>query len=302
MIIPVPPLQGTVPPEQLADADSRFADVGGVRLHFKTAGQGPPALLLLHGFGASIFSWREVLVPLSRLGTVIATDRPASGLTSRPLPGAWQGKSPYSYEAQVEQTVLLLDQLGVRKAVWVGNSAGGAVALLAALRYPERVQALVLVDAAVYAGGPPSWLSPLLRLPQVRRWGPFLVRSISTRGISVLHTAWHDTSRITPEVLSGYELPLRAQDWDRGLWELTMANHPLYLDQQLSLVHVPTLVITGDDDRIVPTAQSLRLARELPGAELVVIPQCGHLPQEEQPEAFLQAVSAFLEKLPKEGE
>jgi pimeloyl-ACP methyl ester carboxylesterase len=300
MVIPVPPLKGTVPPEQLADPDSRFADVGGVRLHYKLGGEGQPTLVLLHGFGASIFSWREVFVPLARAGTVIATDRPASGLTSRPVSGQWQGPSPYSYESQADQTVELLDKLGVQRAVLVGNSAGGTVAVLMALRHPERVQALVLVDAAIYAGGTPAWVGPLLHIPQVRRWGPFFVRTISSNGINILHTAWHDPGRITPEIVAGYKKALQAQDWDRGLWELTLASHPLGLDKRLAQVLVPTLVITGDDDRIVPTAQSLRLARELPSAELVVIPNCGHLPQEEQPEAFLQAVNAFLARLPQE--
>jgi hypothetical protein len=80
-LVPVPPLRGTVPPEQLADPDSRFAVVGGigadgVRLHYKLAGSGAPAMILLHGFAASTFSWREVMAPLAEQGTVVACDRP----------------------------------------------------------------------------------------------------------------------------------------------------------------------------------------------------------------------------------
>jgi pimeloyl-ACP methyl ester carboxylesterase len=87
---------------------------------------------------------------------------------------------------------------------------------------------------------------------------------------------------------------LRAEDWDRALWELTAASHPLGLEDRLDEIGVPVLVITGDDDRIVPTEQSVRLASELPDAKLVVIPDCGHVPHEECPEAFLKAVRAFL--------
>jgi pimeloyl-ACP methyl ester carboxylesterase len=297
-LVPIAPLQDTVPPESLADADSRFVEVKGVQVHYKMAGQGKPVFVLLHGFGASLFSWREVMAPLAQRGTVIAYDRPAFGLTSRPLPGDWHGASPYGPEAQADLLVALLDKLGVQQAILVGNSAGGAIAVYTALHDPERVQALVLVDAAIYGGGgTPAWVRPALRLPQARRLGPLFVRSIRTWGQDFLRSAWHDPSKITPEIQAGYTKPLRAQNWDRALWELTIASHELYLGAQLAHLHVPALVVTGDDDRIVPTAQSLRLARELPGATLVVISQAGHVPHEERPDLFMQAVGGFATRL-----
>jgi len=298
LLIPIPPLEGTVPPEQLADPDSRFVEVNSLQVHYKTAGQGEPALVLLHGFAASVFTWREVMDPLAEIGTVIAFDRPAFGLTERPLPGQWQGQNPYSPEAQADLTVALMDELGVEKAILVGNSAGGAVVMLTALRYPDRVQALVLVDPAVYVGGGvPDWIRPILQTPQMRRLGPLLVRSIRTWGEDFGRSAWHDPSRLTPEIWAGYTKPLQARDWDRALWEFTLASRPTGLPERLDQIQMPTLVITGDDDRIVPTEQSVRLAGELPNAELVVIPNCGHVPHEECPQEFLQAVRRFVSKL-----
>jgi pimeloyl-ACP methyl ester carboxylesterase len=297
LLVPVRPLKGTVPPKQLADVDSRFMDVNGVEVHYKTLGSGEPAFILLHGFAASAFSWREVMVPLAELGTVVAYDRPSSGLTERPLPGDWTGDSPYSPEAQIAQLIGLMDALGLRQAVLVGNSAGGTVALHTALRYPDRVRALVLVDAAIYAGGgAPSWAVPLLHTPQLEHIGPLIARSLGSQGDRLLDRAWHDASRVTPETKAGYRKALRAENWDRGLWELTKAGRDLKLGERVKDVRVPTLVITGDDDRIVPTKQSLRLARELPGAALVVIPNCGHVPQEECPGAFLKATTDFVLK------
>ena len=299
LLIPVPPLEGTVPPEQLADPDSRFVDVNGLQVHYKIAGQGEPTLVLLHGFGASVFSWREVMEPLSEIGTVIAFDRPAFGLTERPLPGEWPGENPYSPEAQADLTVALLDTLGADMAVLVGHSAGGTIAVLTALRHPERVEALVLVAPAIYhGGGTPGWVRPLLRIPQVGHLGPLLVRSIITRAEGILRIAWHDVDKITSEVMAGYKKPLQAANWDRALWEFTLASRPLDLPDQLDEITIPVLVITGDDDRIVPTDQSVRLADELLNAELVVVPECGHLPQEETPDQFLQAVTDFLGQLP----
>lgn len=295
-LIPVPPLENTVPVESLAEADSRFIEVNGVNVHYKTFGQGEPVFLLLHGFGASLFSWREVTEPLSQYGTVIAYDRPAFGLTERPL--AWDGESPYSQEAQVRLVVGLMDAFNIGQAVLVGNSAGGTISMLAALEYPQRVQSLILVDPAVYeGGGAPAWIRPLLGTPQMRRLGPLIARQIQVRGPELVELAWHDPSKITPEIEAGYQKPLRIANWDRALWELTLASRESGLAERLGEFDLPILVITGDDDRIVPTEQSLRLADELPNAELAVIPQCGHVPQEECPGEFMQAVQGFLSGL-----
>lgn len=301
LVVPLPALSDTVPPEQLADPDSQFVDIDGVTVHYKEAGQGDTALLLLHGFASSTYSWREVMEPLAEDARIVAFDRPAFGLTERPMPGDFpDGVNPYTADAQVDLTVGLMDALGIERGVLVGNSAGGTIATYTALRYPERVQALVLVDAAIYeGGGSPGWIRPLLTTPQARRIGPLLVRNIRDWGYQFGQSAWHDPARFTDEIWANYSKPLQAENWDRALWELTQASRPLGLDQRLEELAVPVLVITGDDDRIVPTEQSIRLAGEIPGAELVVIPNCGHVPQEECPDAFLAAMAEFLAGLPQ---
>ncbi|MGQ9833574.1 MAG: alpha/beta fold hydrolase [Candidatus Villigracilaceae bacterium] len=295
-LVPVPPLEGTVPAEQLADPDSRFIEINGLTVHYKITGQGEPTFVLLHGFGASLFSWREVMTPLAEYGTVIAYDRPAFGLTERPL--EWSGESPYSPQAQVALVIGLMDALNVEKAILVGNSAGGTIAMQTALAYPNRVQALILVDPAVYAGGgAPAWVRPLLKTPQMKRVGPLIARQIQARGPELIELAWHDPSKITPEIIEGYQKPLQVENWDKALWYLTVSSEESGLAERLGELTLPTLVITGDDDRIVPTEQSLQLADTLPNAALVVIPQCGHLPHEEHPDLFMQAVTDFLETL-----
>lgn len=295
-LIPVPPLENTVPAETLADADSQFIEVNGLNVHYKKFGGGEPVFILLHGFGASLFSWREVTTPLAEIGTVIAYDRPAFGLTERPM--EWEGESPYSQEAQIELVIGLMDALGVEKAILVGNSAGGTISMLTALQYPERVESLILVDPAVYAGGgAPAWSRPLLKTPQMNRVGPLFARQIQTRGPELVEVAWHDPGKITLDVMEGYQKPLRVENWDKALWYLTVSSRESGLAERLDELTLPILVITGDDDRIVPTEQSVRLAGELPNAGLVVIPQSGHVPHEETPAEFMQAVIQFLETL-----
>jgi pimeloyl-ACP methyl ester carboxylesterase len=245
--------------------------------------------VLLHGFGASLYSWHAVIEPISQWGRVIAYDRTAFGLTERPM--RWDGENPYTTEAAVEQLRGVLDHFGIEKAVLVGNSAGGTVSMLFSLRYPERVTSLILVDPAVYAGGgSPEWIKPFLRSPQIMRLGPLFARQIATRGPELIETAWHDASRIAPDVLEMYKKPLQTENWDKALWNFTVYSQPVNLSQRLTEFGLPALVITGDDDRIVPTEQSIRLGGELPNSRLVVIADSGHVPHEETPAEFLKAI------------
>jgi pimeloyl-ACP methyl ester carboxylesterase len=298
-LVPVPRLEDTVDPYALADADSLFTTLQGIDVHYKRAGAGEPLFVLLHGFGASLFSWREVMEPLSAYGTVVAFDRPAFGLTERPLREDWPGQNPYTPAFQVDLTVDLIAATGAERAILVGNSAGGTIAALTALTHPERVEALILVSPAVYAGGgAPPFVRPLLRTPQMRHLGPLIARRVRDWGIDVLVSAWHDPASITEEIMAGYQRPLQVNNWDRALWELTAASQASAVDERLDELTLPVLVLTGDDDRIVPTEQSIRLARELPGADLAVLPACGHVPQEECPDATMREVAAFLATLP----
>lgn len=163
-LIPVPSLANTVPPEQLADHNSQFININGLTVHVKTMGQGEPVFVLLHGFGASLFSWHAVMEPLSQYGRVIAYDRPAFGLTERPM--TWVGENPYRPQASVDLLLGLLDHFNVQRAILVGNSAGGTVSMQFTLQHPDRVQALILVDPAVYegGGGPPGCVRSTRRL------------------------------------------------------------------------------------------------------------------------------------------
>jgi pimeloyl-ACP methyl ester carboxylesterase len=192
-----------------------------------------------------------------------------------------------------------MDKLKIIQAILVGNSAGGSVAMLTSLTHPERVKALVLVDAAIYnGGGTPSWAAWLVQSPQMQHIGPLIARRISDSGVDFARSAWHNPSLITNEIWEGYTKPLQAENWDQALWNLTSASRDLDLDEQLNELSMPVLVITGDDDQIVPTENSIRLAEEIPGAELVVIPNCGHVPHEECPDAFLAATLDFVSRLP----
>jgi pimeloyl-ACP methyl ester carboxylesterase len=298
LIWPVPSLTGIQTIDQLKDSDSQFINLDGINVHYKQYGTGEPYIILLHGFGASTFTWREVIEPLSQYGTVIAYDHPGSGLTDRPWKMTWDGLDPYGVDGQVQMLLKLMDAKGIQKAILIGNSAGGAIATYAAWQYPDRVQALVEVDAAIYQQGNfiPFWLNWVLYTPEAERIGPLLMRSIQKWGVDFLHSAWYDQAKITDAVLAGYEKPLHAPDWDKGLFELLRAPRPASIIPHIREISIPSLVISGNSDKIVPIKFSIQLADELPNTSLVVIPQCGHLPMEEQPQLFLETVIPFIQQ------
>ncbi len=289
---------GSAAPRSLAGPGTGFEKLLGLEVRVDRAGSGEPVFVLLHGFGASSFTWHAVRDSLASRGSTIAFDRPAFGLTERPDANTDAGTDPYGMDFAQALLLSLLDESRIERAALVGSSAGGTVALEFALAHPERVYALVLISPAVFPGGPPAFVRPLLALPGMATLGPFLLRQLLPRfGEAGIRAAWHDPSRITPEILAGYRLPLQVKDWDQALWAFTRAARPSDLRARVGELRVPTLIVTGDDDRIVPTAESVALADEIPGATLAVIPDCGHLAHEECPAQLLAALDPFLGRL-----
>ena len=280
-------------------ADSRFIEVNGFNVHYRLAGSGKPLVVLLHGSFLSLRSWRFIFEKLSESASVVAFDRPAFGLTSRPLPSTATGVS-YTPEAQSDLVVGLIKKLGFNKAVLVGNSTGGTLAILTALRYPQHVDGLVLAGAMIYSGYAtsevPALMKPAMKslTPLFSRLMKFIITRLYDRNIRGF---WHNKGQLGDDVLVAFRNDLMVGDWSRTFWELFLETHHLRLDERLKTISQPSLVMTGEHDLTVKTEESIRLAGELQNAELVVVPDCGHLPQEEQPEAFLLAVQKFLKKV-----
>lgn len=302
LVVPIPPPRDTVEPARLAGPDSRFMRVDSIDMHYIEAGstEAPLPIVLLHGFGASTFSWRQQLPLLADRARTVAFDRPAFGLTSRPMPSQWRGDTPYSLQASADQTVALMDELGIAKALLIGHSAGASVAVLVAVQHPDRVAGLILEAPAIYSQREtPDIVRRLQQTPQARRLGPLLVRRIAAPGSDdFIRSAFYDSTVVTAGVLAGYRLPLRATDWDRALWEFSIAPRT-DVAGLLGQVKAPTLVIAGKEDTIVRFSDSERVAAAVPSARLVEFEQTGHIPHEEDPERFANEVYRFLDELPE---
>ncbi len=294
-LIPVPELEGLVTEKEFADADSKFIEVNDVTVHYKEMGAGEKTFILLHGFGSSVYSWREVMDDFAKQGRVIAYDRPAFGLTERPMPETWKA-NPYGMKANIELLRGLMDSLNVDKAILVGNSAGGGVAVAFALEYPQRVDALILVDPGVGGGRGfqfPQWALPLMSTPQMRRISPLMMRRYQDTLPETILREWADETKLTEEVKQKYLQALKIKNWDRAFYELTFAPPYPEIRPLLPNLSVDTFIIAGADDRLIRSWYFEAIAAEIP-APLVLLSKCGHVPHEECPDRFMEEVKKIL--------
>lgn len=253
-----------------------------------------PLLVVVHGFGASAATWRAMLPRLAELGEVVAYDRPAFGFTERAAPDG--PIDPYGTVGQVAVLAELIETFrgegSDRPVVLLGHSAGGALAAELALERADLVDGLVLVAPAILTtGGTPGWLRPVLSFPPIDRWGPRLARVAASGADRLLERSWHDPSQLTEEVRRRYREAREVIGWEQGLWWLVRSSASFGVAERPEALELPVLLVTGDDDRVVPTEDSQQLADLVDGAQLVVLEDTGHVPHEESPDAFVAAVT-----------
>lgn len=300
MLVPVvlPLRSGGVTPETFAGPDGQFLTVNGVRLYVETAGNpADPALLLVHGMFGSTWVWRKVIAPLAAAGFyVIALDRPGFGLSDKPL------NYDYGYPAQADLLAALLDTLQIRQATVVGHSAGGMPVMHFALRHPQYLQRLVIVDAAVrMQAGPPPFVGQLLALPPVTYWTRRLIRLMlgkPQRFRRMFRTFYSDPLFLTAADFVGHSRVLQTPDWDAGLVGLvrSMDLRPL-ADADFQGIAVPVLLLWGEADTLTPVQQARDLEALFKMVTVRTFPGAGHMLMEEQPEAFTAALLAFRQAL-----
>ncbi len=302
-LIPTDPLPGLAQARSVATPASHFVTIpfdgtGGLDIHYLTGsgvgGPQTPNFLLLHGFTFNAFTWDEVLKPFDELGRVVAYDQPPYGLSAKPTRADWGVTSPYTREAAVVQLFRVMDALAMDRAILVGNSAGGALALEAALAQPHRVTGLVLLDPWVYIRRP-TLPRRIAGLPQIERLSLLLARQIG-QSDALLRRSYADPTRITAERAALTGIHAQVQNWDLAWGELlhrsltSVATVSAHLDE----IDQPTLVIAGREDRLVPFADSEQAASSLPNATFVPLAGCGHVPQEECPRQVMQAIRDWL--------
>ena len=281
---------------------------GGHDLHVEELQPGTgdaPAVVLLHGFGASSATWVPMAAHLARVAPgrgIVAFDRLGFGRSDRPRrpAGGWgKAGSPYRPSAAGGHTVAVLDALGIERAVLVGHSAGCVASVLVALDAPDRVAGLGLVAPAVLTDGPPRLVASAFSIPGAAVVAPWVLRQSAGLLVNGLRRAWHDPARVTDEVVERYRAPLQRPGWEHALVEMTVATERLGLSGRLGQVTAPAVVVAGAHDRIVRARDAQRVGRLLGGqAHVVIVPDAGHLVNEEQPAAVADALARLFSASP----
>lgn len=267
--------------------EAEHVSVAGVRAYCRRAGRGEP-VLLLHGLGASSYSWRHLLPDLARGFEVFAPDWPGFGRSEQPR------DFDYSLAGFSRWLVAFMDRFGIAKGRLVGNSLGGLVSLFTALDHPDRVDRMALIGTPTYLESRPRILWPL-RWPVI---GSLYERSIGPWAVGlVARGAFADWSKITPDVIEEYSIAVRGPAGRRAVAQFIRNAVPpdaeSYLRRYKDIRH-STLVIVGEKDAVVGPADARRFAAEVPGAEYLCILGSGHAPQEETPEPVVEALRSFL--------
>lgn len=279
-ILPFSEVRGALPEE-------RFVRLGDQLVHVEQAGKGDP-VVLLHGFGASTYSWRKVIPALAESFRVVAIDLNGFGYTQRP-----ESFASYTREGQAELVLRVMDALEIESAHLIGHSYGGGLTLWIASRHPSRVRSMVLVDSSA-----PTYAND--RRSRAAAWRP--LNSLFLR-VWVLHPrtvrrallhSFYDDSLVTPELVGEYFDRIRIEGVTAAYYGLTAPAPGETEPVELTEIKVPALVVWGVEDELVPLAGGRKAAGLMPNAELAVMERVGHVPMEERPEEWLRLVIPFL--------
>lgn len=276
--------------ERWAPEPSRFIEISGMQVHIRDEGRrdDPVPLVLLHGTSASLHTWEAMVDELRQKRRVISLDLPGFGLTG-PFPDGNYRMSHY-----VEFLSAVLDRLGVRRTVLVGNSFGGQLAWEMALDQPQRVAQLVLIDAAGYPRQSTS--VPIgFKLAAVPALAPLMANILPRRLVeSSTRNVYGDPDKVTPELVDRYyELTLREGNRE-ALRERFKQVPAIDNSGRIASIQTPALIIWGGRDGLIPPINAGRFEQDIAGSRLVMFDDLGHVPQEEDPARVVEAIQAFL--------
>jgi pimeloyl-ACP methyl ester carboxylesterase len=262
-------------------------------LHCEIYGSGDP-ILFLHGLGGSTYSWRYMIAPLSGEHQVILIDFRGEGQSPKPH------DHHYSIGDQGELIHQFIIEHDLKNLTLVGNSYGGGVSLLVAIRLcaenPRRLEKLILIDSAGYPDHLPLFLK-VLRTPPLG-WLAVHLLPPKCQIRMILKKSYHDPAKITEQQVDAYAAPLASKGGRYALLQIAKRAIPgdiqSYIDKYPT-ISVPTLILWGDDDRVLPRLIGDRLDAAIPDSQMELIPAAGHIPQEEQPDAVVAHIKQFLQ-------
>lgn len=275
-----------------AKAGSIFSYATDIHINYEVRGAGI-TLLLLHGFGASLESWRDILPLLEQRYKLILVDMKGFGLSSKPDDGT------YSIREQASIIMALIRYLDLKDLVLIGHSYGGSVALATYLelvsgKLSNPIRSLILLDAPGYPQRLPLFIK-VLQTPVINHLLLALLPA-RARAAYILNQVFYDKSKVTADRINRYarffDLPGSHRAMIDSARQLIPENSAL--TARIGEIAVPTLIIWGAHDPLIYLWQAHRLHDVIQGSRLTVLARCGHVPQEERPEDTAQLFMEFI--------
>ncbi|HBB89212.1 MAG TPA: hypothetical protein DC047_16535 [Blastocatellia bacterium] len=265
--------------------------MGSEYLYKEEHGDGDP-ILCLHGLGANTFTWRYFIDPFSRHNKLILVDLKGYGKSAKPEDDHY---SVYDHADSIHELILQNDW---RRLTLIGNSYGGALALLLAVRLeesqPSRLAKLVLIDCGAYK----EYLPGYVKLMRTFLGKPIIFLLPARLTVkSVLKFCFFDKEKISKAQLEAYAVPLRDPGARTALLQTMQQSIPSDADAvvaKLKNISVPTLILWGRHDKVIPLKVGQLLSQVIPNSVLEVFEECGHIPQEELPQKTIERISDFL--------
>ncbi|MCU1307873.1 MAG: alpha/beta hydrolase fold protein [Acidobacteriaceae bacterium] len=269
-------------------AQTRSVRAGEQEIFYYDNGQGP-VLLLVHGMFGDFADWEPVLEPLSKNYRVIAIDLPGFGASSKP-------NVDYTAEFFVGAIHSFLDELNIAKATLVGNSFGGIVCMLFAIRFPEQVENLVLIDS----GGFQDWTDEEKRDAQIRFRKDNLRRLTPEKHQQIFSSLFvKGASAISAAYIKKQDAKLLRSDFEQYIHAINssvqLALEPALLNR-LPEISSRTLLLQGQQDNVLPLHWAQGAVRKFPNARLHVLPDCGHVPQLESGPEVVRLITEFVSR------
>jgi pimeloyl-ACP methyl ester carboxylesterase len=262
------------------------------QLHYETYGQGDP-VIFLHGLGGSLYTWRHLIAPLAPHYRLILFDLKGAGESPKPY------DDKYSMFDQAELIYRFILQNDLQHVTLVGHSFGGGIALLLALKFaqrdPARLSRLVLIDTIAYPQKLPGVVR-MVRTPLLGWLGLHLIPD-KTKVRNMMETLYYDDSKINWEDVEAYAAPLASPGAKYAFQQTARQIIPDHIDEIIGMypqIELPTLIIWGREDKIIPLENGVRLHQAIRNSQLVIIERCGHDPPEERPEKVLAVMEKFL--------
>lgn len=276
-----------------------FLDKSQLCLFYFESGQGNPNhLFLIHGLGDEADTWRHIILPLSEDYHVIALDLPGFGRSDKP-------ERVYSPQFFIDTIQALMDNLSIEKAFFVGSSLGGMLAQGFAIGHPDRVSGLILIGGTLLQKEPMSDMSlRLMRVPILGEWLYTWLRKNPDSAFDSLRSVYHDLDGMPQKDKDFLYQRVNQRVWSDGqrlAYLSTLRNLTKWvkksqdgLAEKLSTYNLPTLIVRGEFDPLFPEINADALAQTQKNTDKVVIHATGHLPHQENPEAFVNAILMWL--------